>query len=304
MDPEALPMRLPSLPALHLSVLLFGVAGLFGKLLELHPVAIVLGRVVFASLALALLLRARGVSLRLHRRRDLAGLVGLGVLLAIHWATFFHSIQLSTVAVGLLTFSTFPVFTAFLEPLLLRERWSSADAVAALVTLAGVALVVPELEWSNAFARGAFWGVMSGLTFALLSIANRGYVRRYPALVLAFHQDLWAMVALLPFIPFLAPMPDAGDVALLVLLGVVFTAGAHSLFIHGLRDVRARTASVIATLEPVYGIAFAALLLGEIPSGRTLTGGVVILGAAAWVSVRAGADATPVAGTVQGEGRG
>lgn len=297
-------MRLPSLPALHLSVLLFGAAGLFGKLLDLHPVGIVLGRVVFASLALAILLRARGVSLRLDKGRDRAGLVGLGVLLAIHWATFFHSIQLSTVAVGLLTFSTFPVFTAFLEPLLLRERWSAADALAALVTFAGVALVVPELEWSNAFARGAFWGVMSGLTFALLSIANRGYVRRYPALVLAFHQDFWAMAALLPFLPFLAPIPDARDVALLVLLGVVFTAGAHSLFIHGLRNVRARTASVIATLEPVYGIVFAALLLGEVPDGRTLGGGVVILGAAAWVSVRARAGATPVPVPATGEERG
>lgn len=279
-------MRLPSLAALHSSVLLFGAAGLFGKLLDMHPVAIVLGRVVFASLALGVLLRIRGVPLGLDRRRDAAGLVGLGVLLAVHWATFFHSIQLSSVAVGLLTFSTFPVFTAFLEPLLLRDRWSWGDVAAALVTFAGVALVAPELDWSNDFTRGAAWGVVSGLTFALLSVANRSYVRRYPALVLAFHQDLWAMVALLPLLPLLGPVPDAGDVALLVLLGVVFTAGAHSLFIHGLREVRARTASVIATLEPVYGILFAALLLGEFPGVRTLIGGGVILGAAAWVSLR------------------
>jgi len=281
-------MRLPPLAALHLSVLLFGAAGLFGKLLALHPVGIVLGRAVFASLFLWLLLRARGVPLALHHRRDAAGLVGLGVLLAAHWVTFFHAIQLSSVAVGLLTFSTFPIFTAVLEPVLLRERWSWADAAAALVTFAGVALVVPELEWSNTLARGAFWGVMSGLTFALLSIANRGFVRRYPALVLAFHQDLWAAVALLPFVGVVGTVPGARDLGLLVLLGVVFTAGAHSLFIHGLRRVRARTASVIATLEPVYGIAFAALLLGEIPAGRTLLGGAVILGAAAWVSLRGG----------------
>lgn len=289
-------MRLPSLASLHLSVLLFGAAGLFGKLLDLHPVAIVLGRVVFASLALGVFLGARGVSLALERKRDAAGLVGLGVLLAVHWATFFHSIQLSSVAVGLLTFSTFPVFTAFLEPLLLRERWSHGDMAAALVTFAGVALVAPEFDWSNDFTRGAAWGVVSGLTFALLSVANRSYVRRYPALVLAFHQDLWAMVVLLPFLPALGPVPDAGEIALLVLLGVVFTAGAHSLFIHGLREVRARSASIIATLEPVYGIAFAALLLGELPAGRTVAGGAVILGAAAWVTLRGrGGDAPPQA---------
>ena len=286
-------MHIPPLAALHLSVLLFGAAGLFGKLLELHPVGIVLGRVVFASLFLGILLRARGTSLGLQRRRDAAGLVGLGVLLAAHWVTFFHAIQLSSVAVGLLTFSTFPIFTAVLEPVLLKERWSHGDALAALVTFAGVALVVPELEWGNTLTRGAFWGVMSGLTFALLSIANRGYVRRYPALVLAFHQDLWAMVALLPFLAVVEVVPGGRDLLLLALLGVVFTAGAHSLFIHGLRDVRARTASVIATLEPVYGIAFALLLLGEVPAPRTLAGGAVILAAAAWVSLKGGGTGDP-----------
>ncbi|MDT8341473.1 MAG: DMT family transporter [Longimicrobiales bacterium] len=281
-------MRIPPLASVHVAVLLFGAAGLFGKLLALHPVGIVLGRVVFATLFLGALLRARGAPLALERARDAVGMVGLGMLLAAHWVTFFHAIQLSSVAIGLLTFSTFPIFTAVLEPLLLRERWSWGDAGAALVTFVGVALVVPEPAWSNSFTRGAVWGVVSGLTFALLSIANRGLVRRYPPLVLAFHQDLWAAVALLPFLGVVGAVPGGRDLLLLVLLGVVFTAGAHSLFIHGLREVRARTASVIATLEPVYGIAFALLLLGEVPAGRTVLGGAVILAAATWVSLRGG----------------
>lgn len=283
-------MHAPALLALHLAVLLFGAAGLFGKLVALPPTVLVLGRVVFASLFLAAVLRIRGTGMGLQRRGDAAGLVGLGLLLAAHWVTFFHSIQLSTVAVGLLTFSTFPVFTAVLEPLLLKESWSWSSLGAALVSLAGVALVVPELDWANTLTRGAFWGVISGLTFALLSVANRGYVRRYPPLVLAFHQDLWAAVALLPFAFGLAAPPTVRELGLLLLLGVVFTALAHTLFIRGLREVRARTASVIATLEPVYGIAFAVLLLGEIPGGRTLAGGAVILAVAAWVSLRSGEE--------------
>lgn len=278
--------RTPALLALHLSVLLFGVAGLFGKLVLLPPLIIVLGRVAFASAALGSILFVGRRSLRLRDRRDAFGLVGLGVLLAVHWVTFFHSIQLSNVAIGLLTYSTFPIFTAFLEPLLLRERWSWPDGIAAAVTFTGVALVVPELDWANTLTRGAFWGVVSGLTFALLSIANRGFVRRYDPLVLAFHQDFWATLVLLPSIAVLNAVPGRGDMLLLLLLGVVFTALAHGLFIRGLRDVRARTASVIATLEPVYGIGFAIVLLGEAPAPRTLLGGVVILGAAGYVTIR------------------
>jgi drug/metabolite transporter (DMT)-like permease len=278
--------RAPALLALHVSVLLFGVAGLFGKLLLLPPLVIVLGRVAFASAALAVIVWARRLPIRARDRRDAFGLVGLGILLAVHWAAFFHSIQLSSVAIGLLTYSTFPVFTAFLEPLLLKERWSWSDGIAAAVTFAGVALVIPELDWANTLTRGAFWGVIAGFTFALLSIANRGFAPRYHPLVLALHQDFWAMVVLLPSIAMLGAVPGRSDVLLLVLLGVVFTALAHGLFIRGLKDVRARTASVIATLEPVYGIIFAIVLLGEGPAARTVLGGLVILGAAGYVTVR------------------
>lgn len=284
---------MPPIAALHASVFLFGAAGLFGKLLALPPDVIVLGRVVFASIALGIVAHRAGHSLRRERGEDGPGLTALGVLLAVHWVTFFHAIQLSNVAVGLLTFSTFPVFTAVLEPLLLRdERWSWTDLAAAVVTLVGVALVVPTFEWANAFVRGAFWGTMSGFTFALLSVANRGYVRRYPPLALTFHQTLWAAVALSPLVAWrIASGHVAGvafgvrEFALLALLGIAFTALAHGLFISSLRAVRARVASVVATLEPVYGITLALLILREVPAARTVVGGMIILSAAAWVSL-------------------
>jgi drug/metabolite transporter (DMT)-like permease len=160
-----------------------------------------------------------------------------------------------------------------------------------LVALAGVALVIPALDWHNAFSRGALWGTISGLTFAGLSIANRGYRARYPALALTFHQALWAILFLLPVVTGTDARPTARDRGLLVLLGVVFTALAHGLFIGSLRRVRARVASVVATLEPVYGIVLAALLLREFPGGRTLAGGAVIVAAAGWVTLRGGGEA-------------
>lgn len=277
-------MTLPPLPALHLAVLLFGAAGLFGKLLTLHASTIVLGRVLFAALVLGGVLRARGEPLMPSSRRDLAGFVGLGLLLAFHWVAFFRAIQLSSVAVGLVTYSTFPVFVALLEPALLGERWRWRDLAAAALTLVGVTLVVPGFDWGSAMTRGAFWGVVAGLTFALLSLANRGYGRRYGALTLTFHQVAWATLALLPLAG--GELLGAGmrDLLLLVLLGVVFTALAHGLFVFALAHVRARVASVVAALEPVYGIVLAAAFLGETPSGATLLGGGLILATAAWVS--------------------
>lgn len=285
----------------HLAVLLFGAAGLFARVVALPPTVIVLGRVVFASMALAMALAVRGRRDRPEQtlRRSPTPWPAralLGALLALHWVAFFQAIQLSSVAVGLLTFATFPVFAAGLEPLLPGERFDPRTLAAAALTLVGVALVVPTPTLEDPIARGALWGVFSGLTFALLSLANRTLVRRDSALSLALHQDLWAALFLTPFV-FVAPRAPTGEEwALLVLLGVVFTAGAHALFIRGLRGVSAGRASVITALEPVYGMLLAWQILGERPGFRTLVGGALVLGAALWIGTlqeRPAASAPP-----------
>jgi len=70
----------------------------------------------------------------------------------------------------------------------------------------------------------------------------------------------------------------------LLILGVLCTAVAHTLFIESLAVLRTQTASVISALEPVYGIVLAALLLGEVPNLRTLLGGGLVIGTTVWAS--------------------
>lgn len=283
-----------NLIAIHLAVLLFGVSGVFGKLLALPPMMIVLGRVFFAALFLLVLLFYLQKAIRLKQLKDYGILALLGLILALHWVTFFQSIQLSTVAVGLLTFSTFPVFATFLEPLFFKEPLKRSSIILAIITFFGVALVIPQFELGNQTTQGALWGIASGLTFAILSIMNRKYVQNYSSLVIAFYQSSWAMVVLLPFLPaFLSNTThviQGKDILLLVLLGVVFTALAHALFIRGLSSVKAQTAGIIASLEPVYGMLFALILVNEIPTLRVLAGGAIILGATLYATYQAGAD--------------
>jgi len=102
--------------------------------------------------------------------------------LAIHWGTFFQAIQISTVAVGLLAFSTFPIFTTFLEPIFFKEKLRLSNIILAIITLGGVALVIPNFELSNNVTQGALWGIASGFSFSILSILNRKYVKIIPVL--------------------------------------------------------------------------------------------------------------------------
>ena len=141
-----------SLLSIHAAVLLFGTAGLFGKLVAQPSTVIVFGRVLFASLFLVAVSGYRRHPIRLKAPADYATMAALGGLLAVHWVAFFQSIQIATVAVGLLTFSTFPVFVTFLEPLLFKERLRWGDAVIAAVTLFGVWLVVPQFDAASRIA--------------------------------------------------------------------------------------------------------------------------------------------------------
>ena len=274
------------LAEIHIAVLLFGLASLFGKWVALPAVLIVLGRVAFAVPALGIVLRWAGQGIRLNRKQDYLYLSLLGLLLAVHWVTFFESVKVSTVAICLVSYSTFPFFTVFLEPLFFDERLSRRGLALSVVALLGVALVIPEWKLGNQITLGVFWGIISGATFALLSVLNRKYVRTYSSLQVAFYQDFVAFLLLLPFWFVLQPSPSPSDWWLLILLGIVFTAFSHTLFINGLKEVPARTASIIATLEPVYGVLAAAVLLGEIPGFRVSAGGLLIIGAMAYASWR------------------
>lgn len=279
---------------IHLAVLLFGLAGLFGKWLALSAVLIVFGRLLFAAPALAAALGVLRRPLFAGGLRDQAMFALLGLLLAVHWVSFFRSIQVSTVAVGLLSYSTFPLFTAFLEPLLLGEKFERRAVSLSLVCLAGVALIVPRFTIAESVFRGVMWGLLAGASFSVLSILNRKLRRSHDGLSIAFRQDAFALLFLAPLaVPAWPAAIPLRDIALLAVLGWVCTAGAHTLFIDGLRSVSARSASLISSLEPVYGIALALALLREIPPLRTVLGGALILSAAAAVTLSGGKSGSP-----------
>jgi drug/metabolite transporter (DMT)-like permease len=270
----------------HAAVALFGLAGLFGKWLPLSPSLIVLGRVAFASLALGIYIAATRSSLRAIIKESAGLLIILGAVLAVHWAAFFQSVQVSSVAVGLLSYACFPVFTVLLEPLLFKEKLAGRNLALAGLCLAGVFLIVPRFDLSDSVYRGVLWGLLSGFTFAVLTVFNRGLVQRHSALAVAFMEDLTAALLFAPVLFIRTPVIDGRSLLLLAFLGFVCTAGAHTLFIKGLREVRAQAASIISSLEPVYGIVLAFWLLGERPAARTLLGGAIILAAVTVISLR------------------
>jgi drug/metabolite transporter (DMT)-like permease len=273
--------RLGALFVVNSAVMLFGLAGVLGKLTALPATIIVFGRVVVAGVTLGVIALRLGVGLRPRSARGMLVLSGQGAVLAVHWVAFFQAINVSSVAIGLLSFSSFPLFTAALEPVVLRQRLRLAELVGALLVLPGIYLLVPSISLSDTTTQGVLWGVFAGATFALLSVGNRWLGRSYGSVTISLYQEAVAALVLLPVVlstPLSAPL-TLSQAALLITLGLACTALAHTLFIAGMRSVTAQLASLFACLEPVWGILFALALLGEVPTLRTLMGGAIILAA-------------------------
>ena len=262
-----------ALLGLHIGALAFGLTGVFGKLALAAPLVIVFGRALFAVLSL-LPLAWR------HRRpgwRQLLLLAGGGLLLGSHWLTFFHAVKLSGVAVATLGFASFPAFTVLLEGLLFRERIRGMEWLTLLLVSTGLLLVTPQFELASAQTTGLLWAVLSGLLFALLSVANRASVKGIHPFQAALWQNLTIALCLLPLAWHLLPAVRPLDWLWRGLLGVFCTAIAHSLFVASLSVLKARNAALIFALEPVYGIAVAWWLFDEQPTLRMAAGGALIL---------------------------
>lgn len=279
-----------SLIALHVAVALFGFAGLFGKWLPWDPVAIVFGRTVVATAVLALVLLWR----RAGRSGPNRAVAINGAILALHWVAFFAAIEASSVAIGLVGFASFPLFVIVLERWLSGQPWRGSETVTAVLVVVGLALPVQTLSLADSTVRGLGWGVLSGFTFALLAVRNRKMSSKttgqQSASALALWQNAFAALCLVPFVfraggPTILLTPTT--LGLILLLGAACTALAHSLFIASLARLSAHTASVVTALESVYGIALAALLLGEIPNARTCAGAALLVVAAIAASRRA-----------------
>ncbi len=264
--------------------------GLFGKFLTLSPLLIVQGRTVFAFGTLLLALFVLRKRIFFKDFREWLWLMVSGSILGVHWIAFFQAIQVSTVAIGLLSFASYPLFTTLLEPLFFRESLQRRNVFAALIVICGLALMATSTEDTNAIisgsvVQGLLWGLGSGFGFAVLTLLNRDHVRNHSPLLLTCWQNGFAALVLLPWSWSESWIISAEEWGLLFVLGVVCTVGGHTLLINGLRHVRAQVASLlIAGLEPVFAIVFALFLLREIPSVQTLLGGILIVGTTVFIT--------------------
>jgi drug/metabolite transporter (DMT)-like permease len=256
---------------IHFCVLLWGFTAILGKLITLPALPLVFWRMLLVAAALACVPRVwRG--LRAMPARLRWSYAGIGVLVSLHWLTFYGSIKLANASVGATCMALATVFTALVEPRLARSRFSWREVLLGVAVLPGVALVVGGVP--AGMRLGILVGTVSALFVALFGSLNKRLVDRADPLTmtaLELGSGTIAMFALAPLMPLLFPafagdlfvLPGTRDALLLLALAMACTLLPFALSLVALRHMSAFAAQLAVNLEPVYAIVLAILLLDE-----------------------------------------
>ncbi|MCB1204821.1 MAG: DMT family transporter [Verrucomicrobiae bacterium] len=264
MEPSP-PSPVPPLLVLHLVILAWAFTAILGKLISLPSLDMVVWRTALATAGFSVIALVMGTSLRLARR-DAASLFGLGAILGIHWVLFFLSARLATASVSLAAMPTMLIWSSLIEPLVNgTRRWNRVELLLGLVII-GAVWMIYAVELKHWF--GFTVGILSALVASVYAVFNKQVVALHPFASLCAWQLGGACAAswlLLPFVSgtFLPAVPGARDLGWLVLFAFGCTVLPYAAFVYVMRHLSVFTVNVVYNLEPLYGMALAALVFGS-----------------------------------------
>jgi drug/metabolite transporter (DMT)-like permease len=279
--------RTVNLIQLNVAVLLWGGTAVFAKLIPLPSTHITCMRSVVAAVALLAFMAATRRRFMPAHGRHYGMLLLLGLLMCLHWVTYFQALKVSTAAVAILSMQTYPVLTALVEPLVFGERLRKLDVAVAGMVFVGVAVMVPQISLSHATTQGIALGIVSGTFFMLRNLITRKYVHEYSGSALMFWQVLVTAALLAPIV-IASPQGVAAPatLGLLALLGVAFTALPHTLHSASFRHLSGKTIGILGALLPLYGAITGYLVHSETVEPRTAIGGLLILACVIFETIR------------------
>lgn len=270
---------------LNLAVLFISTSGVLGRYIDM-PSPITIGlRALLACVVLFLFCKWKKADLHLQNQ-DRKTILISGILLGLHWTTYFYALQLSNVAIGMLSLFTFPAITAILEPIILKTKILKVHLLLCVLVLVGIYFLVPDFNLQNSQFKAVGFGVLSAFCYALRNIAMKSKIERYNGSVLMVYQLLAIAIFWSPSFFLLDNSMIITYLPATVLLAVLTTSIGHTLFLYSLKNFSTITTSIISCTQPIYGILVGLILLGEVPKLTTIIGGLIIISTVLVESIR------------------
>jgi drug/metabolite transporter (DMT)-like permease len=250
---------------LHLLVIIWGFTGILGKLISLPAESLVFYRMILSLPTLFLVITFKKTPLKIPLTLIFTYLL-IGIILGMHWITFFGSIKLSNVSIALSCFASTTIFASLLEPLFFRRKISFFDiAVGLMVFLTLSYMFHTEID----YIEGALVAVLSAFLNALFLVLNKKSTFSQSSLTISFYEFVGALIPVVLFLyintdtlsTFL--FPTKSDWFWLFLLALGCTVYPFTALVSLVKKLSAFSISLTVNFEPVYSVILAFFIFGE-----------------------------------------
>ncbi len=257
---------------LHITVLIFGLTGILGKLITIDSYLLVWYRLGIALLALAIYFLVTKFSIKITKKQ-LFKTLGIGIIIAIHWVTFFESIKQSNVSVALVCFSSSTLFTSLIEPIYFKRKIKAYELIFGLVIIIGLYFI---FSFEFKYLTGMVLSVISAALASWFTVLNGIMIKEAKAKTISFYELFGAFILLSGYMLYTTKgeislfVISLDDLQWLVILGVLCTAIAFIVSVEVMKQISPYTVTISVNLEPIYSIILALIIW---PQSETMSYG-------------------------------
>ena len=250
---------------LHLIVFIWGFTAILGALISIDAVPLVWYRMSLAVIFIAIYFLIRKKSFKIDKK-GLLKLAVSGVIIAVHWVTFFKAIKVSNVSVALVTMSTGAFFASLIEPIFFKRRIKALEIVLGLMVIGGLYII---FNFQSQYVMGIVYALISAFLSALFAVLNGLFIKKYDANVISFYQLLFGALSITLYLLFTQKfsvsfftLPNS-DWLYLIILSSICTAYAFIASVYVMKYITPYTVMLTINLEPIYAIILALIIFGE-----------------------------------------
>ncbi len=267
---------------LHLLVFIAGFTAILGELISINAIPLVWYRMVIAGILMFLYLKITKTNVKVPTMAIVKFFVA-GIIIALHWITFFASINEANVSIALAMFSTGAFFAALIEPIFYNRKISGYEVLFGFVVALGVYII---LDSEIKYLTGILLGISAAFFSSLFAVINGRFVEKYKASVISFYEFIGGILFISIYLTFANDgfshdffKLTSKDWLYILILASICTAYAFIGAVHIMKYISPFTVVLTYNLEPVYGILLALLLFGnsEVMSPNFYYGAILIL---------------------------
>ncbi|WP_394421432.1 DMT family transporter [Tenacibaculum mesophilum] len=250
---------------LHLIVFIWGFTAILGALISIDAVPLVWFRMLLAVGFIALYFLIRKKSFKVEKKALIKFAIS-GVVIAVHWITFFKAIKVSNVSVALVMMSTGAFFASFIEPFFFKRRIKTIEIVLGLLVIMGLYII---FNFESQYTLGIIYALISAFLSALFSVLNGLFIKKHEANTISFYQLLFGVLGVTIYLLFTQKFSieffqlQTSDWIYLFILSSICTAYAFIASVQVMRYLTPYTVMLTINLEPIYAIILALLIFGE-----------------------------------------